>query len=301
MACQLEKRQLGDTGLEVTLLGFGALEIGRDWGLGDTAQRQRPDEETAAEVLNGVLDLGITLIDTARAYHRSEERIGRYIGHRRGEYVLSSKCGEHSAEPNTYYDFSYRAVKDSIDLSLELLHTDVIDVMHIHFGPQPEKVLDEGETVRAMRDAQAEGKIRFLGASVPLSVLARCIESDDFDVVQVGYSLLDRAAEPLIERAAERGIGVLIRTGLGMGRLTSRVLVLPEKERPLVVRRVLELVGGDGEKLTALGLAFLRRNPAVSSILVGSKNLAHVRTNIHLLFQGVDPGLLEEAARIAAA
>src|SRR5205807_9538973 len=128
-----------------TRIGFGALEIGRDWGIGDEAARRRPEAEAAGEVLNGVLDLGVNLIDTARAYHRSEERIGEYLAARRGAYVLATKCGEHSEEPRTYYDFSYLAIAGSIDTSLRLLRTNRIDVLQIHFGPDPEKVLDEGE------------------------------------------------------------------------------------------------------------------------------------------------------------
>ena len=69
----LEKRSLGKTEASVTFMGFGALEIGRDWGLGD---KTRPEEDEAITVLNGVLDTGINMIDTASAYHLSEARIG---------------------------------------------------------------------------------------------------------------------------------------------------------------------------------------------------------------------------------
>src|SRR6266571_3845405 len=264
----LERRPLGGTGLEVTRIGFGALEIGRDWGIGDEAARRRPEAEAAGEVLNGALDLGINLIDTARAYHRSEERIGASVAARRGEYVLATKCGEHSDEPRTYYDFSYRAIADSIDTSLHLLRTHVIDVLQIHFGPEPEKVLDDGETVRAMKDAREAGKVRFLGASLGNHLLDRCIESGDFEVLQVGYSLLDRGAHDRIAKAGDRGIGILIRGGLGAGWLTPRALTVPADRRPEKVRALLDLVGGDGDALHALALAFLRSHPAISSILV---------------------------------
>ena len=177
----MKKRKLGRTDLTVTFIGFGALEIGRNWGVG--ANTKRPSEKQAGRVLNRVLDLGINLIDTASAYHKSEERIGKYISHRRDEFVLASKCGEHSCESETYYDFSYRAVKDSIDRSLQRLQTDRIDIMQIHFGPEPEKVLQEGETVAAMRDARAEGKIRLLGASPPAHVIEACIHLGAFQVL----------------------------------------------------------------------------------------------------------------------
>lgn len=294
----LERRPLGRTGLEVTRIGFGALEIGRDWGVGDEAARRRPEAEEAGRMLNGVLDLGINLIDTARAYHRSEERIGAFLSARRTEYVLATKCGEHSDEPQTYYDFSYRAITDSIETSRRLLQTDVIDVLQIHFGPEPEKVLDDGETVRAMKDAREAGKVRFLGASPGNHLLDRCIESGDFDVLQVGYSLLDRGAHDRITRAGDRGIGILIRSGLGSGWLTPRALTVPAEKRPEKVRALLDLVDGDGARLHALAHAFLRSHPAISSILVGSKNLENLRQNLARFAEPVDPQLLERALAV---
>jgi len=294
----LEKRALGNTGLQVTFIGFGALEIGRDWGLGDAEQRRRPAEEEAGKTLNAVLDMGINLIDTARAYHESEARIGKYISHRRAEYVLCSKCGEHSDDPRTYYDFSYQAVRDSIDLSLRLLRTDVIDVMQIHFGPDSQKVLDEGETLRAMREAQEAGKIRFLGASPGMDVLERCIESGDFQVLQIGYSLLNQSAHDLITRAHEKGIGVLIRSGLAAGWLTSRAVTVPPEQRPPKVRKLLELCNGDAELLHALALHFLHRHPGISAVLVGTRRAENLRRNIHLLQRPVDENLLQEVIAI---
>jgi aryl-alcohol dehydrogenase-like predicted oxidoreductase len=98
----LERRPLGKSDYRATFVGFGALEIGRNWGLGQGSEVERPKQEVAGEVLNTVLDLGINLIDTASAYHASEERIGLYIADRRSEYILASKCGEHSREPHTY-------------------------------------------------------------------------------------------------------------------------------------------------------------------------------------------------------
>ncbi len=282
----LEKRFLYNGEHPVTFFGFGALEIGRNWGLGSGAEVERPDPAAAGVVLNKVLDLGITLVDTASAYHQSEARIGQSIAARRADYVLASKCGEHSDGDRTYYDFSYEAIAGSIDRSLELLQTDCLDLLQIHFGPEPGKVLDEGATVAAMKDARAAGKTRLLGASIGGEVAARCIESGDFDVMQLGYSLLNRSDGPLIERCAQRGMGVLIRGGLGAGRLTQRVVPhlqeMKESERGRI-EQLLELVDGDAEKLTALALQFLYANPGVTSVLVGSKRGEHIEANLPLL------------------
>src|SRR6185503_19356309 len=83
----LPKRTLGRTGLEVTTLGYGAME------LRGVPRGREVSEEQAARILNAVLDAGINFIDTSIDYGVAEERIGRYIGHRRSEYFLASKCG----------------------------------------------------------------------------------------------------------------------------------------------------------------------------------------------------------------
>jgi aryl-alcohol dehydrogenase-like predicted oxidoreductase len=281
----LEKRWIPKLNQEVTFLGFGALSIGRDWGYGSEQQRSRPSDEEAYKILNAVLDRGITLIDTASAYHRSEERIGQAISNRRNEYVLASKCGEHNEEPGTLYDFSYKAIKNSIDQSLRLLRTDVIDIMQIHFGPNPEKVIEDGETVAAMKDAQREGKIRFLGASIGGDLARKCIESGDFDVMQMEYNLLNQENHDNIQLAKERGIGVFIRGGLARGLLSPRVLSIMDTEfkYKAEVQRLLALANGNAELLSAAALQFLYREPGIHSVLIGTKNMDHFESNFALL------------------
>jgi aryl-alcohol dehydrogenase-like predicted oxidoreductase len=292
------QRPLGRTGLHTTFIGFGALEIGRDWGIGAEEGRKRPGEEDAGKTLGRVLDLGINILDTASAYHRSEERIGMYASGRRGEYILATKCGEHTREPSTYYDFSHDAVAASIANSRRLLRTDVIDVLQIHFGPDPDKVLEDGGCVRAMKEARERGEVRFLGASIDGPVLDRCIDSGDFDVVQVRYSLLRQEEGDRIAKARDRGIGVLIRSGLGGGWLTSRVLRIPAEERQPAVNELLALCGGNAEKLTTLALQFLARHTGVSSVLVGSKTARNIEFAMSALGREAETGLLDEAMLI---
>src|SRR6187399_3129264 len=88
-------RPLGATGLQVSEIGFGALEIGRDWAADVNPDPSHPSESDAARVLNGLLDIGVNFIDTAPAYWYSEEFIGKALAHRRTEYILATKVGEH--------------------------------------------------------------------------------------------------------------------------------------------------------------------------------------------------------------
>ncbi|WP_174731692.1 aldo/keto reductase [Mesobacillus harenae] len=296
----LEKRNIKSMNSEVTFFGFGSLSIGRDWGI--SQNRTRPEEEDAGRTLHEVLDLGINLVDTASAYHRSEERIGKFISDRRNEYILATKCGEHNDEPSTYYDFSYKAIKESIDRSLLLLKTDSVDLMQIHFGPDPEKVIRDGETVEAMKNAQKEGKIRFLGASIDGPLATECIESGDFDVMQMEYHLLNQENRQNISLCEQKGIGVLIRTGLGRGLLTSKVTKASQEKisKPEKVKELLELVDGDGSMLTSLALQFLYENSGIHSVLIGTKSTANFKENMKLLERSIDRTLLEKAIQIGA-
>lgn len=295
----LELRKIKRMNMEVTFIGFGALEIGRDWGMG--ADIKRPDEENAGAVLKTVLDSGINLIDTASAYHRSEERIGKFVSDRRREYILATKCGEYSDEPHTHYDFSYNAIKKSIDKSLAALKTDSIDLMQIHFGPNPKEVLDKGETVAAMKDAVKEGKVKYLGASIDGDLATRCIESGDFDVMQMCYNLMNQGNEKNIMLANEKGIGVFIRTGLGNGLFTPRVVDNIDKlnqHDQTRIKKLLELVGNDTGMLMSLALNFLYNNKNISSILLGTKKSEHIKANIELLETNVSAELLDKAQKI---
>ncbi len=303
MSRGLEKRYIPKTNHSVSFLGFGALEIGRDWGIGDQDKRRCPSEKTAGVVLDAVLDAGINLIDTASAYHKSEERIGKFISHRRKEYILSTKCGEHNNEPGTYYDFSYGAIRESIDNSLRLLNTDFIDIMFIHFSRdyyESMKVIDKGETLQALNDTRKEGKVRLLGASANGDLARKCILSGDFEVMQMDYNLLDRENEENIELCRERGIGVFARTGLAKGLLTSKAADMmgadfPQKEK---MKKLLRLTGNDYNRLTRLAFHFLYQTKGITSVLVGTKDPLRIGLNMRIIDSEIEQELIEKAMNI---
>ena len=128
----MDLRPLGNTGLNVTPLGFGAFKIGRNEQIKYPRPYDLPDDATVERLLNGVLDAGIRLIDTAPAYGRSEERIGQFLSHRRREFVLSTKVGERFVNGESQYDFSGPGVRASVAESLRRLRTEVLDIVFIH-------------------------------------------------------------------------------------------------------------------------------------------------------------------------
>ena len=143
----LAKKMLGRTGLEVTNLGFGAME------LRGAPRGPEVSDEQAERVLNAVLDAGINYIDTSPDYGRSEDLIGRFISGRRYEYFLASKCGCNT-DSSQGFDHVHTAkhIRQGVERSLERLQTDHLDLMQFHVSLAPEEFNAEGG---ARRTAEA--------------------------------------------------------------------------------------------------------------------------------------------------
>jgi aryl-alcohol dehydrogenase-like predicted oxidoreductase len=270
-------RTLGRTGLRVSEIGLGTVELGLDYGMPIAGEHLRPSEEQAARLLNRALDLGVTFIDTARAYGASEEVIGRALKGRRHEYVLATKLAPIIEEGQ-----SDRALADqvqaSIAESLRMLQTDVIDLLQFHRTSV--EVVKRGRVLAAARVAQQAGAVRFIGASTygeeePLAVL----EDGGYDTLQVAYNLADRTLEAKVLPLAERlGVGVIVRSVLLRGVLTHRFVHIPEQLADLreAIGRLNDLVGGETASLPELAYRFVLGNPAVAVALVGTARLSEL-------------------------
>jgi aryl-alcohol dehydrogenase-like predicted oxidoreductase len=276
----MHKRRLGRTGLMVSEIGLGALEIGRDWGIvaGDLG---KPHEEEAIRVLEHATRLGINLIDSARAYVLSEERIGRALASgrlRRDQIILTTKAGEHFDEKTgSVYDYSYEAILLSLEESLDLLHVPYVDLMQIHSAPL--EAVRSGEAIRALQDSRKAGKCRYVGASFEDDqACLEAIATGDYDTIQVNYNLLERAsAEPLIAAAGRADVGVLIKQPLARGLLTSKYVHAPAAERERVAPYL--FLQREGQTLSDGALRFVLSNPGVHSVLCGSKRPEHLESN----------------------
>ncbi len=209
------KKTLGRTGLEVTQLGYGSMGLRgpRTWG------ERVVCDEAADAFLNRVLDAGINFIDTSPDYGLSEERIGRYIGSRRSEYYLATKCGcvytQHENHLEIDHVWKKDVVQRNIETSLKRLRTDYVDVLQFH-GGDAETFQREGliELVQGLRD---QGLIRFIGVSSSLPNLPGLIALGVFDTFQIPYSCLAPQHHGLITQAAESGAGIILRGGIAHG------------------------------------------------------------------------------------
>src|SRR3712207_5690684 len=206
---------LGRTGLPVTKLGYGAMEI-----RGPRIWNGRPimDDE-ARTILNAVLDAGITFIDTANDYGRSEEYIGRFLADRRQEFILATKCGctvvnagDHDDTPHVWTrDNLFRGLHES----LQRMRTDYVDLIQLH-NPSVEQC-EQGDLVAVLQEMQQQGKVRHIGCSSTTPHLETYIGWGVFDVFQIPYSALEREHEALIQAASDSGAGVIVRGGGARG------------------------------------------------------------------------------------
>lgn len=286
---------LGRTGLEVTKLGYGAMEVrgSRIWG-------GRPVADLEAEtILNAVLDSGITFIDTANDYGKSEEYIGRYLSHRRSEFVLGTKCGctvvhrdEHTDD--TPHVWTRENLFRGLHESLDRMKTDYVDVMQLH-NPSVEQV-EDGSLVAALQEMKEQGKVRWIGISSTNPHISTYIASGVFDVFQIPYSALEREHEGAIQSAADSGAGVIVRGGVARGEPGQG---LGDNNRWGVWEKAkLDELLDEGETRTQFLLRFTNSHPGMSTNIVGTKNPAHLAENVAAAAKGaLSPEVYAEAKK----
>jgi aryl-alcohol dehydrogenase-like predicted oxidoreductase len=296
----LPVRQLGRTGLKVTVLGYGAMELrgaprGRDVA-----------PQNAQRVLNTVLDLGINYIDTSIDYGQSEEHIGRFLSQRRSDYYLATKCGCLVGDPPPRTDgqrfphiFTRENIVSGVEQSLSRMKTDYIDVLQFHSGPSKE-TLEENDAIETVLDLKRQGKIRFIGMSSTLPNLAAHIAMGVFDIFQIPYSALQREHEEAIRLAATAAAGTVIRGGAAKG--------VPSSEKQLGTpwdiwqqAQLDDLL--DGMDRMEFLLRFTISHPDLHTTIVGSMNMDHLKANVDAVQKGPLPPDLYAAAktRLAAA
>lgn len=290
----LPKRQLGRTGLQVTMLGYGAMELrGAPRGRDITPQQ-------AETILNAALDAGINYIDTSIDYGQSEELIGRFIAHRRSDYYLATKCGCLVGAPpaprgqRTPHVFTRENILAGVNQSLARMKTDYIDVLQFHASPSKE-TLEENDAIETLLELKREGKVRFIGMSATLPHIVDHIAMGVFDVFQIPYSALEREHEEIITQAAQAGAGIVIRGGAAKGE--------PAEDKQEGNRWLLWQKAGlddllDGMSRMEFILRFTFTHPDLHTTIVGTINPQHLRDNVNALLKGpLPPDLYAEAKR----
>jgi aryl-alcohol dehydrogenase-like predicted oxidoreductase len=296
-------RTLGRTQADVTILGYGAMEL--------RGQPRGPeiDDDTAGRLLNAVLDGGINLIDTSPDYGRSEELIGKHLGHRRDEFFLASKCGclieiPADAQPPYPHDYSPANVRADVEQSLRRLRTDRLDLVQVHMSPSVEQLRDN-HTVDTLQELRKEGKVRFIGMSGILPNLPGQIAMDVFDAFQIPYSAVQRDHEELITAAAATGAGTLIRGGAARGAPSEdknwRTGPLSQPaglgQRNWAASGIGDLLAGSGMTPMEFVLRFTLSHPYLSTTIVGTASPGHLQSNIATAEKGPLPADLYAEAK----
>jgi aryl-alcohol dehydrogenase-like predicted oxidoreductase len=307
-------KALGRTGVEVSILGYGAMELRGP----DTMGGPAISDEDAGHLLNGLLDAGVNLIDTSIDYGRSEELIGRYLSSRRDEYFLASKCGcpltiDPSWAPQdtaAAHKFTPERIREGVEQSLRRLQTDHLNLLQVHMSPSRTQMESDG-TIAELQKLRAEGKVQFIGMSGILPNLPDHIAMGVFDVFQIPYSALQDEHEPYIAQAAQAGAGILIRGGAARGTASEEKswsvepLSLTGTKTPakdLWQAAGLDEILPDGMSRHEFLLRFTLSHPGLSTAIVGTSKLAHFKGNAEIAARGPLPtDLYDEAKRRLAA
>ena len=245
----MQKRKLGRTGLEVSIIGFGGIKL------------PHVQKDNAVRIINRSLDLGINFIDTARNYGDSEEKIGTVLKDRRAECFIATKTDKREAS----------SLMRDLEASLRNLRTDRIDLYQLHTVSDSEtyaEVMSAGGALEGAKKAKAQGKIGHIGVTMhrDIETMKAAIRSGEFETIMVACSILDQegVGEEILPMAKEHDMGVII-----MKPLSGGLLSLPEYER------------GESEKdpIASGSLRYMVSNENVTLVIPGMTNMREVDEN----------------------
>ncbi len=291
----LPRRLLGQTGLEVTSLGYGAMEL-------------RSLEEPAAQaILDAVLGVGINFIDTSIDYGRSEELIGRCISSRRSEYFLASKCGCVPGGSGGDHVHTAENIRAGVENSLRLLKTNYLDLVQFHRSLTEAEFKEQG-ALQELLKLRDEGKVRFVGVSGTLPNMSEQVDIGVFDAFQAPYSALQREHEAVIAKASAAGAGIIVRGGVARGAPTDwehrqYYMLRTETMRDRWDEARLDELLSNGMTRMEFMLRFTLSNPDLDTTIVGTKSVEHLACNVVAALAGPLPAdvVTEAKRRLAAA
>jgi L-galactose dehydrogenase len=289
-------RTLGKTGLNVSIVGFGASPLGAEFGAIDPAEGKR--------AVDTAIGSGINYFDVAPYYGRTlaETRLGEFLEGQRKKVVLATKCARYDT---LGFDFSQKRILASVDESLKRLRTDWIDIFQIHDVEYGTNAVVLGEAIPAVQKLKKAGKVRFAGITgYPLFNLKRLAEAAEVDTILTycRYNLLDlKAEEVLAPLAKKQNLGLINASPLHMRALTNTGV--PDWHPAPV--RVVEAAAkaaqhckARGVDIADLAMQFVLANENFATTLVGMSKVRHVESNVRVVGKKADPQLLAEVMDI---
>ncbi len=294
----MEKRRLGKTGFDVSVLGFGGGPVGF----------LETDHREVTDILNTLLDRGVNLIDTAAVYVGSEEAIGTAVSHRRAEYVLVSKCGR-AMDGLDGEAWSATMIGQTVDRALRRLKTDHLDVMLLHSCDL--ETLKKGEALGALARARDAGKLRFYGYSGDNEAAVYAAGLDEVAVIETSVNICDQAnIDHLLPLALQNNIGVLAKRPIAnaawrtaeeqRGMYVNYAQTYSERlARMTIAPADLGYAGDAAAAWPEIALRFTLSQPGVTTAIVGTTQLANVGRNLEVAAKGPLPKDQVDALRAA--
>jgi len=292
----MQYRTLGRTGLEVSALGLGTVELGQPWGIEVPGEFGMPSEDAALALLRRAIELGVNFLDTARVYKQSEPRIGaflRELGPDASRVYVATKLPLARKKGPAAMREEMRA---ALGRSLAALGREPIDLVQIHSA----KVEDvkAGDAWEELDRAREAGKVRFIGASFYDNEAARlALESGAYDAIQPTYNLAMPEAADVISLANEKGVGVIVKSPLNKGTFSYKREHLADSLAPTrEAGDALAFLEREGQSFPQAALRYVLAHPGVSTAIAGTQRAAHLEENVRAL-EGALTG--EELGRIA--
>jgi aryl-alcohol dehydrogenase-like predicted oxidoreductase len=252
----MELRELGSTGITISVLGLGTVKLGRDQEVKYPQGFKIPDDQAVRELLALSQELGINFIDTAPAYGNSEERLGQLMANP-NDWVIMTKVGEIFEHGQSRFDFSSTHTRMSVERSLRRLKRDYIDLVLVHSDGNDMYIIENEGALPELKKLKDEGLVRAYGMSTKTTEGGQWIV-ENTDVVMATLNLGDDHDLPVIARAHELNKGVVIKKGLQSGHADKSA-------------------GGAGVERA---FEYVFSHAGVSSMIVGTINPEHLRENV---------------------
>ncbi|WP_277679133.1 aldo/keto reductase [Gracilibacillus dipsosauri] len=292
----MKYRKLGKTGLDVSVLSYGASSLGSVF--------REINQQEGIRTVHYALDKGINYIDVSPYYGltKAERVLGKALkGIPRDRYILSTKAGRYGEDS---FDFSKKRIITSAEESLKRLQTDYIDILLLHdieFGSYNE-VIEEG--IPALYQLKEQGKIRYVGVSgLPLSVFERVLQKAEIDVIlsYCHYSLNDTSLLHIVPLLEQKNVGIINASPISMGLLNNRPVAdwhPADKEMISVCKEAAAYCEEKGENLAKLAIQFSVQNNRIPTTLVSTASERNIAKNIEWIDEPINQELLEQVLKI---
>lgn len=266
----MQLRRFANTDLRVSPLGLGTVKLGRNQGVKYPDSFRIPDDRETRQLLGVARDLGINLLDTAPAYGNSEARLGKLLKGQRNDWVIATKVGEEFDDGRSRFDFSAAHTRISVERSLRRLNTDYLDIVLVHSDGDDRRIVFQEDVLETLATLKREGWIRAFGMSTK-TVDGGLLAAERCDAVMATYNPGYQDEQPVLDYCARHGKAALIKKAFASGHFQSP----PARGQDPAASSMPQ----DNSASAETNLEFVYAHPGVTSVIVGTINPDHLRSN----------------------